>query len=284
MKSTPVLLRIGLAGAAAALAGVVAPSAATAVPNVPHIASVRFTGTSGDYTVTVVGHHFGSPVAAVPFTGDASNFRIQDNDQLGAPGSGEWGYGTDVNTLTYERWTPNEVVVTGAGLAAGDGFFVALQNAASGRGASYGGNVPGGAGSNPVITAVGASSLGHLPSLRISVVGSGFGSPPRTLPFVGDVDQFYLSDPEVHCGGASALTAGGSYFGTRSADAVTLRFVQWTNTKIVIAGFGGAYGSGCNAVSGGDAFAVSVWSSSAVSATGPQTSHRGTLQYPGIAH
>ena len=277
-------VRLGLAFAAMASSALLLSGAASARPIFPHISSVTITGTAGDYTVTVRGHHFGVPVAPVPFTGDASNFRIQDDAQLGQSGAGEWGYGNDVNHLTYALWTANEVQVKGAGLAPGDGVFVALENAVTGAGASWGGNVPGAPTGTPVVTTVGASSLGQLSSLRIAVVGHGFGASPVSLPFVGDLDQFYLSDPEAHCGGASALTAGGSYFGTRAPDAVTLHFVLWTDTKIVVSGFGGAYGTGCSNVQLGDAFAVGVWNSAATSPTGLETAHRGTLLYPGLAH
>src|SRR5579862_4982087 len=221
MKRSRLSVHLSLACAIAATGLLLVPKAASARPRFPHISSVSITGTAGNYTVTVMGHLFGSSTVPLPFTGDVANFHIQDNDQLGLPGAGQWGYSGDTNTLTYAVWTSSEVRVTGVGLNPGDSVFLVLQNGLTGLGASWGGNVPGAAVGTPVVNAVGASSLGHLPSLRIAVTGHGFGAAPRPLPFVGDLDQFYLADPEVHCGGASALTAGGSYFGTRAADAVT---------------------------------------------------------------
>jgi hypothetical protein len=243
----------------------------------PLIHAVTISGTSGDYTVVVRGHGFGGSPVALPFVGDVSNFRIGDNAQLGQ----EWGYTGDANALRFMIWTPSEVEVSGLGANPGDALVVALWNAVTGRGVTWGGNVPPDTSNTPSITSVGFSSLGTPVDLRIVVKGNGFGSAPTTLPFVGDLNSFYFWDGRAHCGSSSAFSAGGKYFGDAPADAVTLRYQSWTDTKIVIVGFRGSYGAGCRQLRTGDPVAVSVWNTADATETGPQTAKRGLILYGG---
>jgi hypothetical protein len=273
------------AGLVSAVAGVIAllvvcvnplPAHAAGGGGRPLIHSVTMSGTSGNYTVLVRGHGFGGPTVALPFLGEVSNFRIGDNAQLG---HGEWGYTGDGNALRYTVWTPSEVEVSGLGAGAGDALVIALWNAVTGRGVTWGGNVPPVTLGTPKISSVGFSSLGTFPDLRIVVKGEGFGPAPATLPFVGDLNSFYFWDGRAHCGSSSAFTAGGKYFGDAPADAVTLRYMSWTDTKIVIAGFRGSYGTGCSEVRSGDPVVVSVWNTADNSETGPQSAKRGLILY-----
>ncbi len=59
----------------------------------------------------------------VPSRGDAANFRIADNSQLG---HGEWGYVGDANELRYVVWTDTEIKVAQLGASAGDALVVAI--------------------------------------------------------------------------------------------------------------------------------------------------------------
>jgi len=270
---------------AVVLATVVSTLVVCAVPSVadagcigcrPLIHSVSFSGSPGNYTVIVKGHGFGGSTVALPFSGDVSNFRIGDNAQLGR---GEWGYTGDGHALRYMVWTPSEIEVGGLGASAGDALVVALWNAVTRRGVTWGGNIPPVAAGTPTISSVGFSSLGTPADLHIVVNGDGFGPAPRVLPYSGDLSSFYFWDGRARCGSSTAFTAGGRYFGDAPADAVTLRYRSWTNTKIVIAGFTGAYGTGCSEVRTGDPVAVSVWNSADGSDTGLQTAKRGLILY-----
>lgn len=259
---------------------VVAP-VASAAPARPRISSVTFSGSGGNYTVVVRGNGFGRPTVALPFTGDVPNFRIEDDADLAA---GESGYNGDPYTLEYLVWNRNEIEVAGLHASPGDAIVVGVQNAASGVGATWGGNVSPVPAGTPVVTSVSFANLrpGAQPAfLRIVVKGSGFGPAPGPLasgqPYVGDLDAFYLWDGQVHCGASSALTAGGSYFGQRAADAVTLKYVSWTDTRIVIGGLGGSYGAGCETIGEGDAVAVGVWNSGVATEGGPQTAGHGSV-------
>ncbi len=242
----------------------------------PLIRSVVISGGGGDYTVTVRGHGLGGPTQAMPFSGDVANFRIGD----GAQGpSGEWGYVGDAHALRYLVWTGSEVEVGGLGASPGDALVIALWNDVTGRGVTWGGNVPPVASGTPTITSVGFSSLGTPADLRLVVKGRNFGSAPAGLPFLGDLSWFSFWDGRAHCGSSSAFTAGGTYFGQAPSDTVTLRYRSWTDTKIVINGFGGSYGTGCSKVEPGDPVAVSLWNTSDRLQTGAQTAKRGLILY-----
>ena len=71
----------------------------------------------------------------------------------------------------------------------------------------------------------------------------------------------------------------GTYFGEAPADTVTLRYRSWTDTKIVINGFSGSYGTACSKVQPGDPVAVSLWNTNDRVETGPQTAKRGLILY-----
>jgi len=242
----------------------------------PLIHTVTFGGSPGDVTVVVRGQGFGGPALPVPSTGDAPNFRIADDAQLG---QGEWGASGDPHVLRYLVWTAHEVEVAGLGADPGDALVIGLHNDVTGRGAAWGGNVPPVPAGTPVIRALGFSSLGTPRDLRIVVKGSGFGPAPVAMPYVGDLDAFSFWDGRSGCGSGTAFTAGGRYFGLAPADAVTLHFASWTATKIVITGLRGAYGAGCAQIRTGDPVAVSVWNSADRTDTGPQTAARGIILY-----
>jgi hypothetical protein len=76
------------------------------------------------------------------------------------------------------------------------------------------------------------------PNLEITVLGSGFGASPPNFPFVGNLSFFVFADRPFEATGG--WTAG--YAQDRVQDTVTLKYISWSPNKIVILGFGGAYG------------------------------------------
>jgi hypothetical protein len=239
----------------------------------PTISSVKVTGTSGDYALEVQGSGFGPAPPGLPCVCDTADFRIGDNAQLG---HGEWGYTGDGNTLAYESWNNTKIKVSGLGAFAGDSLILALWNTGSGKGATWAGNAPPVAVNAPSISSVTFTGSGS--NLEITVTGKHFGKAPRSLPHFGDLDTFYFWDARTHCGSESSLfSAGGNYFGERPADTVTLDYQLWSNTKISVKGFGGAYGAGCAVVRRHDPVAVSIWDSGATSDTGLQSAWGGRI-------
>jgi hypothetical protein len=258
-------------GAAVSLLIVLAAKSAPA--QTPQINVVQFSGSAGNYTVTLKGSGFGGPTVSLPYTGDVSNFRIGDNAQVG---HGEWGYTGDANVLTYRSWSDATVVLSGFGGNPCDSVGIALWNKTSGRAGTWGGNVPCTV-STPQITSVELSGTGA--ALQIVVHGSGFGSAPATMPppgSAGDLNYFWLIDFASHCGASSSrFEAGFKGWGINSPDSVTLYYESWSDDQIVISGFGGAYGSGCATYEAGDPITIAVYNSADTSDTGAQTAWGG---------
>jgi len=82
----------------------------------------------------------------------------------------------------------------------------------------------------PHITSVQFSGTGQ--SLHIVVQGSGFGLPPVSMPFSGDLQCYCFNFYDL----TRIWTAG--HFG----DGVQLNYASWSQMRIVIDGFAGAYG------------------------------------------
>jgi hypothetical protein len=242
------------------------------------IDSVPFSGGPGDYTLSIEGHGFGTPSVALPFRGDAPNFRIGDKAK-----ASEWGYAGDAYTLKYLFWSDTNIVVSGFGGQPGEAIIVAVWNADSGAGATWGGNAPGDA-LAPRIRWVRFSGEG--PDLHITIRGGGFGPPPADLPPPGSPGHsryFSFQDFRGHCGfGSSLFSAGGRRWDTAKPDAVGLNFESWSDAEIVIAGFGDGYGAGCAAYKAGDPVAVAVWNTASADSSGPQTAWGGTSDAPEV--
>jgi hypothetical protein len=234
---------------------------------------VRFSGAAGNYTLTLNGHGFGKATVSVPFSGDVSNFRVGDDAQLG---HGEWGYTGDANQLTYESWSDSTIVVSAFGGQPCDSITIAVWNAASEQGGTWGGNIPCNE-STPQISSVELSGAGA--GLQIVVHGTGFGSAPSTLPplgTAGDLNYFGFFDFRTHCGaGSSLFEAGSERWGVSSPDSVTLYYQSWSDDQIVVSGFGGTYGSGCATYQAGDPIALVVYNTGDTNFTEAQTAWGG---------
>ena len=239
----------------------------------PVISNVNFQNNGGSYTITITGTNFGS-LGGLPFTGDTSYFRIADAAQLGF---GEWGYSGDAKTLTYESWSNTNIVVSGFQGNPGDAIIIALWNPQTGLGATWGGNVPTAPSTYPVITSVQFSGSGQ--SLEIIVNGNNFGPSPVQMPYSGDLNYFAFGDFRTHGPSGSSLFAAGctgwGLFG--SGDSVTLNYTSWTNTQIIISGFGGTYGQNGATVQYGDPVSINIWATTDSSYTGPQTAWGGFI-------
>lgn len=256
---------------ASSLAVLLATPSVFAGSTSPIIGSAAFSVSSGTYTVTVNGTGFGNLPKSLPFTGDTGYFRIGDAAQTG---SSEWGYNGDGKTLTYDSWTDTQVVVSGFGGSPGDAIIIALWNPTTGVGVTWGGNVPP-IPKAPQITSVEFSGSGETTSMTI--VGSGFGGAPVSMPFTGDLNYFHFLDFRAPCGSSSEFGAGFNGWGIVTAESVTVTFQSWSNNLIQISGFDGTYGQGCATAILGDPVSIDIWSASDSAVTGPQTAWGGIL-------
>jgi hypothetical protein len=246
--------------------------ATSVMAQTPQINSVQFSGSAGNYSLTLKGIGFGSPTVATPFRGDVTNFRIADSAQVG---HAEWGYSGDANVLTYASWTDSAIAITGFGGEPCDSLTIAVWNAGSHNGGTWGGNAPCTV-SPPQITSVDLSGTGA--NLQIVVHGTGFGPAPSNMPLpgtAGDLNYFWLIDFRSHCGASSSLFEAGFERWGGAPDSVTLRYESWADNQIVISGFGGTYGAGCANYQVGDPIAIVVYNTEDTSDTEPQTAWGG---------
>ncbi len=251
------------------------------------IASVRFRflgrarRNRRKYMVTVEGKGFGNcPFPELPYVGVTDRFRIANNAQLGFA---EYGYTGDFRKLDYRRWSDNEIIVRSFEGWPGDSVVIALWDE-NGRGVTWGGNLrpfPRGA---PRINQVKFSGSGK--NLKMIICGSGFGEAPRRMPFRGNLDCFEFFDFRSHSKfGSSLFGAGFNGFDRHAPTRVKLRFRSWSDRKIEIDGFSGAYGSDEAVAEVGDPVAVLIWNSAATKEDGPQTAWGGRiLPAAGVEH
>jgi serine/threonine protein kinase len=239
----------------------------------PQINSVEFRGSAGGYTLTINGRGFGIlPRQTLPFHGDTSFFRIAVGAQIGF---GEWGFSGDSKALIYESWSDTQVQVAGFVAQPGDAVQIALWNPTSGKGATWGGNVPGGMGT-PHIASVTFSGDGQ--NLHTLVRGKGFGNAPVTMPYTGDLNQFSFGNFRTHCGSSSLFEAGARRWGHGSPNSLALNYQSWSDNEIVTSGFAGSYGQSCNMVQNGDPVIITIWNSSDTGQTGLQTAWGGFVR------
>lgn len=237
-----------------------------ATTQTPTVSSVQWAGSPGNYSLLLSGSGFGNPTVALTFTGDVSNFAIADLAQ-----KAEWGYTGDAFGLTFLYWTDSAIAVSGFGGQPGDAVVISLWNSLTQAGGTWGGNVPTTA-ATPLISSVQLSGTGQ--DLQIVVQGSGFGPAPSTLPAAGsfaDLNFFRFWDFRSPCDASPSLFEAG--FGS---DSVTLGYQSWSDSQIVISGFGGTYGRGCATYQNGDPVAIAVWNTAGAGVTGPQTAWGGT--------
>ena len=113
----------------------------------------------------------------------------------------------------------------------------------------------------PSIEKVYVSRIGQ--DIHIEVDGDGFGTAPHTLPAVGYLPQFSITD----------ITQGGWSAGGPNQP-VYLQYTSWTDSRIVIDGFGTQYG-GQYEMSVGDEVSIFVQSTKS---GGLSTTWNGTLK------
>ena len=113
----------------------------------------------------------------------------------------------------------------------------------------------------PAIRSVSFSGQpGSLQNLTITVRGSGFGSAPVNMPYAGNIADFSVMDNtqggwQAGCDGTWRGSPGPC--GVGSGNSVTLHYRSWSDRRIVIQGFGHAYG-GNWILAEGDSLTVAV--------------------------
>ena len=204
----------------------------------------------------VHGAGFGSAPTTLPAVGLLNQFHITDTTQ------GGWCAGSNgcAVYLQYTSWSDTAIVVDGFGLQYGRPYKMLLGDMVSifVQSTAVASNTitftctlqddplprPDYGGPTPEVSSVEFSQIGQ--NMHIEVDGAGFGSAPTTLPAVGLLNQFYITD----------TTQGGWCAGANGC-AVYLHYTSWTDARIVIDGFGPQYG-GQYKVASGDAVSIYI--------------------------
>lgn len=203
----------------------------------------------------------------MPFVGNLPCFAFNNLGHFEAGSS----RGGDAVTLDYLSWSDTRIVVSGFSGAYGEGkwsldtgapILITVQNPSSGKSAQWQGFLPPDVALNwdlqannsdtdrPVIDGVVFANVGR--DLVILVRGKGFGTPPRLLPYDGDLPCFAFGDEQR--GWQAGYGPGGN--------AVGLKYRSWMPSAILIKGFSGSYGSGSWVVHSGDRVSITVWNPS----------------------
>ncbi len=255
-------------GSAPPITGEVSAPTATAQPSAtPSISHVNFELAGQILRIEVEGSGFGGEPRSMPFTGDLPCFAFNNLGHFEAGSS----RGGDAVTLNFLAWNDRQIVAEGFYGAYGQGawwfhpgapILITVQNPSSGKSAQWQGLLPPDVALNlsmqannsdtdtPVINDVVFSNEGR--DLVILVRGRGFGAPPRTLPYEGDLPYFAFNDEQ------SGWQAGNSPDG----NLVGLKYRLWMPSAIIIKGFSGAYGRGSWVVRSGDRVSITVWNPS----------------------
>ncbi len=222
--------------------------------------TVPFDNTAG-YTTGVAIANVSGQATSIPLTiRDDKGFKIA-SDSIALPAHGHTavvvptGYPGAANrrgNLQFD--TPSGGQINVLGLS-----FNPTLNFSSlppeGAGAAPGAAAPGAtAAGGPVIS--GVTAILPQQTQTITITGSGFGT---QAAYNGDSTFIEITDTTRNWNAGLSNSTG--------SETVTLNVTSWTDTKIVVAGFTGAYGPSTYSISNGDAMKVKVWN--AQTQTGP---------------
>jgi hypothetical protein len=255
----------GLAASAAVLLAVGQQPGLAAVT--PKISKVTFTTTGSTFGATVTGLHFGAAPAGVPCSPcSVAEFTLTDLPHI-----------TSAVSYGISAWSDTYVTLTNITAPAADGVDIVLKNDTLKNYATWGGNFPGKA-KNPKIKSVTFSGSGA--TLKITITGTGFGAAPAGVPGTVDIPYLNFLDWNVKAPGQFNVPWGAGWAAQGLSDTVTLNYASWTDTQIVINGFGGAYGSNGLTVSANDPYVIWLWQPPGTNpgSTGPQTAKGGRIK------
>jgi hypothetical protein len=227
---------------------------ATAGTHVPKITSVALSGSAGNYTAVITGLNFGAAPAGIPCNA-CTPLQLQVSNLASQP---------QQESINVTAWSDTSVTVTGIAANEGDGLRIALYNQTAGNVDAWGGHVGQRVDGVPRIMAIATSGSGA--GLTVTITGSGFGDAPEGL--VGqntDSPYFVFTDWNADAPGTDGFPWNAGFCGANDCDGVTISYQSWTDTEIVVSGFGSQYGNGNWTVNPRDAFCVGVWPSSSTS-------------------
>jgi hypothetical protein len=226
---------------------------AAAGPHIPKITGVALSGSPGNYAAVVTGTNFGVAPGGIPCNA-CMPLQLQVSDLASQPQQG---------SINVTAWSDTSVTVTGIAASEGDGLRIALYNQTAGNVDAWGGHVGRKADGVPHITTI--TTAGSGANLTVTISGSGFGAAPAGLIGQNTNSPFFvLTDWNADAPGTDGFPWNAGFCGANDCNAVTVLYQSWTDTEVVIAGFGSAYGGNWT-VNPRDAFCVGIWPSSSSS-------------------
>lgn len=211
----------------------------------PHITGVAFSGAPGSYTATVTGTDFGAAPDGIPCTG-CTPLQVQVVDSVSQPRQ---------QTVDVTSWSDTAITVSGIAAQRSDGLRIAVYNQTLGGVDAWGGTVLRKKGV-PRIDAVAKSGAGK--DLTITITGEGFGPAPAQVGQNTVSPYFVFTDWNIELPGTDGFPWNAGFCGTNDCNAVTVGYTSWSDTEIVVTGFGDSYGNDW-VVNPHDAFCVGVW-------------------------
>jgi hypothetical protein len=226
--------------------------AAHAGPQLPRIQGVSFTGSAGNYTATITGVNFGPTPDGIPCTA-CQPLQLQVVELASQPTQ---------QVINVTAWSNNSITVTGIALPAGDALRIAVYNQTAGNVGAWGGKVSASKGV-PHIGSIAVSGSGQ--SLTLTISGSGFGAAPDVVGQNTNSPYFVFTDYNADAPGTNGFPWNAGFCGANDCDGVTIGYVSWTDSQIVVSGFGGDYGDGNWVSNPSDAYCVGIWPSTSSS-------------------
>lgn len=218
----------------------------------PHILNVALTGSGGTYSATITGLNFGPAPAGIPCTA-CSPYELQIADVTTQAGQ----------TLNVTSWSDTSVTVSGIVAAHGDMLGIGLYNQAKGLVAPWVGRVSAAPPGAPKIASVTIGGSGQ--ALTLTVDGTGFGAAPSMVGQTTMSPYFQVLDFNGQAPNSNGFPWYAGFCGVHFCSAVPVGYVSWTNTRIVISGFGSGYGTASQVANGNDTICVAVWPSTSTS-------------------
>jgi len=238
--------------AAAAILSMFLLAPASAAVSLPHIKDVAFSGKNGNFTATITGTDFGAVPDGIPCTG-CTPLQIQVVDIVSQPAQ---------QVINVTSWSDTSITVTGIAAQKGDSVRVGVYNQTLGNVDTWGGNIGARKKDTPLITSITRSGTGA--TLTLTITGSGFGSAPSGIGDNFSSPYFVFTDYNAQLPGTDGFPWNGGFCGANDCNAVLVNMTSWSDTQIVMGGFGDMYGNDW-VVNPHDAFCVGVWSSQSTS-------------------
>jgi len=218
------------AGAALGALAALGASVADAAPALPKITHISVTpDIDGTYSATITGVNFGVAPSDVPCNScTPAELRVVDLSSQPTQ-----------QVLDVTGWTDTSITITEVPVASGDAVRVQMYNQALNATAAMGGHV-GKLASSAVISGISTSGSGQ--NLVITINGRGFGPAPSVVGTDGVSPYLLLTSFNVHAPFTAGYTWNAGFCGANDCDGVTVNYASWSDTQIVIDGFGGQYG------------------------------------------